>query len=60
MLMFLGDAHRKQRKMLNPAFSTDHMRLMTPMFYEIARKVFEFSERAVRAYVSVAQGRGAH
>ncbi|EKM59115.1 uncharacterized protein PHACADRAFT_205293 [Phanerochaete carnosa HHB-10118-sp] len=31
----LGDHHRKQRKLLNPAFSTDHMRHMTPIFYNI-------------------------
>ncbi|THH26895.1 hypothetical protein EUX98_g7288 [Antrodiella citrinella] len=38
VISITGDAHRKQRKMLNPAFSTDHMRLMTPMFYGISRK----------------------
>ncbi|KAI0030894.1 cytochrome P450 [Vararia minispora EC-137] len=28
----LGDAHRKQRKLMNPAFSINHMRRMVPIF----------------------------
>ncbi|PCH40495.1 cytochrome P450 [Wolfiporia cocos MD-104 SS10] len=34
-----GEAHRKQRKMLNPVFSVAHMRTMLPIFYAIAHKL---------------------
>ena len=34
-----GDDHRRQRKMLNPAFNINHMREMTPIFYEVTHKV---------------------
>ena len=34
-----GSQHRRQRKMLNPIFSTDNIRNMTPLFYDISRKV---------------------
>ncbi|KAI0738094.1 cytochrome P450 [Daedaleopsis nitida] len=34
-----GTQHRKQRKMLNPVFSTAHLRHMTHMFYDIAHKM---------------------
>ncbi|KAH9853037.1 cytochrome P450 [Lenzites betulinus] len=33
-----GEQHRRQRKMLNPVFSTKHLRNMTPLFYEIVHK----------------------
>ncbi|CCM02691.1 uncharacterized protein FIBRA_04797 [Fibroporia radiculosa] len=46
MLMFgpgllgtVGDMHRRQRKLLNPAFSTAHMRHMLPIFYQIVYKL---------------------
>ncbi|EGO03006.1 hypothetical protein SERLA73DRAFT_84927 [Serpula lacrymans var. lacrymans S7.3] len=35
LLSTLGDHHRKQRKLLNPVFSTNHMREMVPIFHEI-------------------------
>ncbi|EIW54990.1 cytochrome P450 [Trametes versicolor FP-101664 SS1] len=35
----LGDHHRKQRKMLNPVFSVNHMRNMSPIFYDITHKL---------------------
>ncbi|KAH7928032.1 cytochrome P450 [Leucogyrophana mollusca] len=35
LLSTLGDHHKKQRKMLNPVFSTSHMRHMVPIFREI-------------------------
>ena len=35
----LGDHHRKQRKMLNPVFSINHMRRMIPIFDQVSRKV---------------------
>lgn len=38
-----GDQHRKQRKMLLPAFSVKHLREMTPIFYQIAEKVPRFT-----------------
>ncbi|KAK7691797.1 hypothetical protein QCA50_005200 [Cerrena zonata] len=34
-----GETHRKQRKMLNPVFSVNHMRAMTPLFYTVAHKL---------------------
>ncbi|KAL1671100.1 cytochrome P450 [Schizophyllum commune] len=30
-----GDKHKKQRKLMNPVFSTAHMRNMIPIFYEV-------------------------
>jgi len=36
---YQGDMHRKQRKVLSPAFSVAHMRQMTPLFYEVTNKV---------------------
>ncbi|KAI0659728.1 cytochrome P450 [Cubamyces menziesii] len=39
LLATLGDHHRKQRKMLNPVFSINHMRHMTPLFYEVCHKL---------------------
>ncbi|KAI3607142.1 cytochrome p 450 [Moniliophthora roreri] len=35
----LGDHHRKQRKILSPAFSVAHMKEQVPIFYEVAHKV---------------------
>lgn len=40
-----GEIHRKQRKMMNPAFSTAHMRNLTPIFYTVTRKVFVLNLR---------------
>jgi cytochrome P450 len=34
-----GETHRKQRKMLNPVFSTLHMRGIAPIIYQISHKV---------------------
>ncbi|KAI0828716.1 cytochrome P450 [Trametes gibbosa] len=34
-----GEEHRKQRKMLNPAFSVNHLREMTPLFYGVVHKL---------------------
>ncbi|OBZ67636.1 Docosahexaenoic acid omega-hydroxylase CYP4F3 [Grifola frondosa] len=39
LLSTLGDHHRKQRKLLNPVFSINHMRHMLPIFYEITHKL---------------------
>ncbi|KXN87059.1 Cytochrome P450 3A41, partial [Leucoagaricus sp. SymC.cos] len=38
-LATLGKQHRKQRKMLNPAFSIAHMRERTPIFYEVTSRL---------------------
>ncbi|EMD38349.1 hypothetical protein CERSUDRAFT_82603 [Gelatoporia subvermispora B] len=35
----LGEHHRKQRKLLNPVFSINHMRHMAPIFYAITHKL---------------------
>lgn len=34
-----GEHHRQQRKLLNPVFSTTHMRYMTPIFYQVAHNL---------------------
>ncbi|PPR00377.1 hypothetical protein CVT24_004439, partial [Panaeolus cyanescens] len=39
LLGTLGDHHKKQRKMLNPVFSTAHMREMIPIFYTISHQL---------------------
>ena len=39
LLSTLGAPHRKQRKLLNPVFSANHMRYMTPIFYRVADRV---------------------
>ncbi|KAF9002246.1 cytochrome P450 [Cyathus striatus] len=39
LLGTLGDQHKKQRKMLNPVFSTVHMREMIPTFWAVSRKL---------------------
>ncbi|KAH9852205.1 cytochrome P450 [Lenzites betulinus] len=38
LLGTIGEQHRRQRKMLNPVFSTKHLRNLTPLFYEIIHK----------------------
>ncbi|EPS94486.1 hypothetical protein FOMPIDRAFT_40741 [Fomitopsis schrenkii] len=38
LLSVVGDQHRKQRKMLKPAFSAAHMRNLLPIFYNITDK----------------------
>ncbi|GLB40230.1 putative cytochrome P450 family protein [Lyophyllum shimeji] len=39
LLATLGEQHRKQRKMLAPAFSIAHLRNMTPIFFDVAHKL---------------------
>ncbi|KAJ8081467.1 hypothetical protein PM082_007312 [Marasmius tenuissimus] len=34
-----GGRHRKQRKMLSPVFSAAHLRDMTPIFYDVVKRV---------------------
>lgn len=35
----LGDHHKRQRKLLNPVFSSSHMRYMMPTFYRISHQL---------------------
>ncbi|KAJ2986929.1 hypothetical protein NUW54_g9577 [Trametes sanguinea] len=49
LLSTLGDHHRKQRKMLNPVFSINHMRHMTPIFYDVCHKLRTAVEARVRS-----------
>ncbi|KAI0764992.1 cytochrome P450 [Fomes fomentarius] len=44
-----GEQHRRQRKMLNPVFSTKHLREMTPIFYEVVHKTCDAIVQRVKA-----------
>nr|F1SYI1.1 RecName: Full=Cytochrome P450 monooxygenase 219; Flags: Precursor [Postia placenta Mad-698-R]BAK09525.1 cytochrome P450 [Postia placenta] len=44
----LGENHRRQRKLLNPVFSVNHMRHMLPMFYNVIFKLREVVMAKVR------------
>lgn len=35
----IGEHHRKQRKLLNPVFSINHMRHLAPVFYAVAHRL---------------------
>ncbi|KAI0028310.1 cytochrome P450 [Vararia minispora EC-137] len=39
LISALGDTHRKQRKLMNPAFSINHMRRMIPVFRQLTQRV---------------------
>ncbi|KAI0733602.1 cytochrome P450 [Fomitopsis betulina] len=39
LLSTLGAEHSRQRKLLNPVFSVNHMRHMTPLFYNITYRL---------------------
>jgi len=39
LLASTGEHHRRQRKILNPVFSVDHMRRLTPIFYEVTHRL---------------------
>ncbi|KAF7768259.1 hypothetical protein Agabi119p4_7502 [Agaricus bisporus var. burnettii] len=39
LLSTLGEQHKRQRKMLNPVFSINHMREMIPLFYEVTNRL---------------------
>ncbi|THH32676.1 hypothetical protein EUX98_g1523 [Antrodiella citrinella] len=39
LLSSLGERHRRQRKILNPVFNTNHMRYMVPTFYRITNQL---------------------
>ncbi|OSD07831.1 cytochrome P450 [Trametes coccinea BRFM310] len=42
-----GDTHKKQRKMLQPVFSTKHIRELTPVFYNVSHKLVAALSRNV-------------
>ncbi|KAH9927308.1 cytochrome P450 monooxygenase [Fomitopsis serialis] len=48
LLSTLGEQHRKQRKMLNPVFSINHMRTITPIFYDTTRRLHDAIESRVK------------
>ncbi|KAI1794335.1 cytochrome P450 [Ganoderma leucocontextum] len=50
LLATLGDRHRKQRKMLNPVFSVNHMRRMVPIFGDVSLKLQKGVENCVRGH----------
>ncbi|PCH40527.1 cytochrome P450 [Wolfiporia cocos MD-104 SS10] len=52
LLATLGEQHRKQRKMLNPVFSVNHMRRLTPIFYDIIHKASGILRAGMAAEVS--------
>ncbi|KAG2003385.1 cytochrome p450 [Coprinopsis cinerea AmutBmut pab1-1] len=41
LLSTFGDQHRKQRKMLNPAFSIAHLKELVPVFHHVSQKLRE-------------------
>ncbi|KAM5531524.1 hypothetical protein V8D89_010179 [Ganoderma adspersum] len=41
ILGVLGEAHRRQRKMLTPVFSEANLRNLTPVFYEVSHRLAE-------------------
>lgn len=47
LLSTVGVHHRKQRKLLNPAFSTAQMRELTPLFYDVVHKLHKTLKRQV-------------
>ncbi|KAI0651533.1 cytochrome P450 [Trametes meyenii] len=60
LLGTLGEQHKRQRKMLNPVFSTKHLREMQPLFYEIVHKTRDaIMSRARASPVAVSSEKGA-
>ncbi|RPD74082.1 cytochrome P450 [Lentinus tigrinus ALCF2SS1-7] len=47
LLATTGDEHRRQRKLLNPAFNINHMRDMIPIFYDVTHKLRLAIERSI-------------
>jgi cytochrome P450 len=41
ILTAIGERHKKQRKVLNPAFSASHIRLIVPIFLDKASQLVE-------------------
>ncbi|KAI0710035.1 cytochrome P450 [Earliella scabrosa] len=48
LLSSLGDAHKKQRKLLNPVFSPKYMRDMVPIFYDVVGLLQQAIEQRVK------------
>nr|VWO95436.1 Isochorismate synthase/isochorismate-pyruvate lyase MbtI (EC (Salicylate synthase) (EC (Salicylate synthetase) (YbtS protein) (Yersiniabactin biosynthesis salicylate synthase YbtS) [Ganoderma boninense] len=48
LLAAFGPEHKRQRKLLNPAFSIAHMRGLSPIFYSVAGKLRTAIERQVK------------
>ncbi|KAH9927307.1 cytochrome P450 [Fomitopsis serialis] len=48
LLSTLGEQHKKQRKMLNPVFSINHMRTMFPIFHDTTRRLRDAIEARVK------------
>lgn len=48
-----GDHHKKQRKLLNPVFSINHMRNLTPIFYEITHEVRVYRRTSVESHLTM-------
>ncbi|KZP32059.1 cytochrome P450 [Athelia psychrophila] len=44
----MGDHHRRQRKLLNPVFSSRHLAEMIPVFYEVTSKLRDSISEKVR------------
>ena len=40
VLTTVGSQHKQQRKLLNPVFSSAHLRNMTHIFYKVAHRVW--------------------
>ncbi|OBZ67742.1 hypothetical protein A0H81_12348 [Grifola frondosa] len=47
LLGTMGAQHRRQRKLLNPLFSVNHLRSVTPIFYEVCHKLRDAIESRV-------------
>ncbi|KAI0641513.1 cytochrome P450 [Trametes meyenii] len=47
LLSTTGEQHRRQRKVLNPAFNVNHMRNMIPIFHEVVNRL----QQALKAQV---------
>ncbi|EIM84951.1 cytochrome P450 [Stereum hirsutum FP-91666 SS1] len=47
LLSTRGEHHRRQRKLLNPVFSTKHMKSMVPIFYTITHQLCDVLTRKV-------------
>ncbi|RPD55983.1 cytochrome P450 [Lentinus tigrinus ALCF2SS1-6] len=47
ILGVLGEAHKRQRKMLTPVFSENNLRNLTPVFYEVADRLVNGISRRI-------------
>ncbi|KAJ7242872.1 cytochrome P450 [Mycena haematopus] len=49
LLTVEGDAHKRQRKILTPAFSSSHIKSLTPIFWDSAKKLRDIWFHAAQA-----------